>query len=231
MEVAAPSSKGKGGNKASSSPAKSTSAGASMYLQDLPSRGCFSSTVLSTNPGHLRVYICEHDTLPPAEQFIKTNQTNILIRALTNNKQKSDGSLKDVKVKSTTDGPKGKRSAERTADGNSSKKANTTTGSGSLRHEGSTSRKSEEFQGLTVERLRALLKERGLSTRGKKDELIARLKDNHEMIARMRSDRESAEASRLASPSYKVTLHLKASLAFRLVYGVAFHGHRKDIPG
>lgn len=34
--------------------------------------------------------------------------------------------------------------------------------------EGSTSRKSEEFQGLTVERLRALLKERGLSTRGKK---------------------------------------------------------------
>ncbi|XP_039050786.1 uncharacterized protein LOC120192009 [Hibiscus syriacus] len=34
----------------------------------------------------------------------------------------------------------------------------------------------KDYHSLTVERLRALLKERGLSPKGKKDELIARLK-------------------------------------------------------
>uniref|UniRef100_A0A7N0U4G9 DET1- and DDB1-associated protein 1 domain-containing protein n=1 Tax=Kalanchoe fedtschenkoi TaxID=63787 RepID=A0A7N0U4G9_KALFE len=40
--------------------------------------------------GHLRVYVSDHDTAPPEEQLIRTNQTNILIRSLTLKKNKCD---------------------------------------------------------------------------------------------------------------------------------------------
>lgn len=182
-----------GGNGASKG--KATAAptcgggGASQYLVNLPSRGLFSSTVLSSNPGGMRVYICEHDTSPPADQKIKTNQTNILIRSLTLKKQKNDCNSKDVKVKATTNA-RGKRSVERTGDGSSAKKANIAPAHSSIRQEGSSSRSSVDLQGLTVERLRILLKERGLSTKGKKDELIGRLKNDRELIARTRNDQE-----------------------------------------
>ncbi|XP_042497153.1 uncharacterized protein LOC122075980 [Macadamia integrifolia] len=154
--------------------------GASKYLANLPSRGLFSSTVISSNPGGVRVYICEHDTSPPEEQLIKTNQTNILIRSLTLKNQKCDSSSKDAKGKATTESTKGKRAAERAVDGrNSAKRVNKTNGSGKPQQEGTSTRTVErDFQGLTVERLRARLKERGLSVKGKKDELIARLKDD-----------------------------------------------------
>ncbi|KAJ6294251.1 hypothetical protein OIU76_022353, partial [Salix suchowensis] len=39
--------------------------GASEFLSNLPSHGFLSSTVSSSNPGGMRVYICEHDTSPP----------------------------------------------------------------------------------------------------------------------------------------------------------------------
>ncbi|XP_042500904.1 uncharacterized protein LOC122078824 [Macadamia integrifolia] len=151
------------------------SGGASKYLANLPSRGLFSSTVISSNLGGVRVYICEHDTSPSEEQLIKTNQTNILIRSLTLKKQKNDSSSKDAKGKATAECTKGKRAAERAVDGRASaKKMNVTNSSGSARQAGTSTH--TDFQGLTVERLRALLKERGLSVKGKKDELIARLK-------------------------------------------------------
>ncbi|XP_058093231.1 uncharacterized protein LOC131239512 isoform X2 [Magnolia sinica] len=186
MESATP--KGKGSQSLDSNPMP----GASKYLANLPSRGLFSSTVLSSNPGGMRVYICDHDTSPPEEQLIKTNQTNILIRSLTLKKQKTDCSPKDVKAKYTAEGTKGKRSAERTADGRvSAKRANMTNASG-LPREGSSISPSE-FQCLTVERLRSLLKERGLPTKGKKDELITRLKDDRELLIRSRNDREDGE--------------------------------------
>ncbi|KAG6516900.1 hypothetical protein ZIOFF_020275 [Zingiber officinale] len=110
--------------------------GASKHLVDLPSRGLFSSPVLSSTPGTMRVYVCERETAPPAhtslvlamlsvvtltsrvdlcyveDQLIKTNTTNILIRALQINKQKSE--LKDVTAKSSTDGCNGKRSVRTT---------------------------------------------------------------------------------------------------------------------
>ncbi|KAJ4972835.1 hypothetical protein NE237_006009 [Protea cynaroides] len=154
--------------------------GASKYLANLPSRGLFSSTVISSNPGGIRVYICEHETSPPEEQLIETNQTNILIRSLTLKKQKSDSSSKDVKGKATTESTKGKRAAERAIDGRTSaKRMHVTSSSGNPQQEGTSTRTiGKDFQGLTVERLRALLKERGLSVKGKKDELIARLKSS-----------------------------------------------------
>ncbi|KAK9278435.1 hypothetical protein L1049_028000 [Liquidambar formosana] len=162
------------GSSSLPSDSKPTAAGVSKYLTNLPSRGLFSSTVLSSNPGGMRVYVCDHNTLPPEDQLIKTNQTNILIRSLTLKKQRGDSSSKDAKSTAATEGSK-KRAAEKALDGRS-KRALTNTQISS-RQEGSNSRAPvKDFQGLTVERLRALLKERGLSTRGKKDELIARLK-------------------------------------------------------
>ncbi|KAK5782936.1 uncharacterized protein LOC108476752 isoform X2 [Gossypium arboreum] len=142
------------------------SSGASKFLFNLPSRGHLSSTVISSNLGGMRVYICEHNTSPPESQHIKTNQQNILIRSLMLNDKNGDSSSKDVKA--AAEGPR-KRAAERVMDSKASaKKANT--------QEGSSSRAEKDYHSLTVERLRALLKERGLSPKGKKDELIARLK-------------------------------------------------------
>ncbi|OVA09518.1 SAP domain [Macleaya cordata] len=151
---------------------------ASNYLSNLPSRGLLSAPVLSSNLSGMRVYICDHDTSPPEEQVIKTNQTNILIRSLTLKNQKIASSSKDTKSKATTENTKGKRVAERTVDGKpSAKKANLNISSGTAKPEGSSTRSSQkDYQLMTVERLRVLLKERGLSVRGKKDELIARLR-------------------------------------------------------
>ncbi|KAB2019246.1 hypothetical protein ES319_D08G284900v1 [Gossypium barbadense] len=42
-----------------------TAPGASKFLSDLPSRGHLSSTIISSNLGGMRVYICEHNTSPP----------------------------------------------------------------------------------------------------------------------------------------------------------------------
>ncbi|KAL4192470.1 hypothetical protein AMTRI_Chr06g172160 [Amborella trichopoda] len=164
-------------------------AGASKYLLDLPSRGLFSSTIQSTNPGSMRVYICDHDTSPPEEQLIKTNQTNILIRSLTLKKQKGESKVKDTKGKGGTDNAKGKRSAERAVDSRTSvKRANVANGSSSSRKEGSINYSEREIQNLTVERLRYLLKERNLPTKGKKEELVARLKNDQEESSKLISD-------------------------------------------
>ncbi|XP_020587009.1 uncharacterized protein LOC110029180 [Phalaenopsis equestris] len=149
--------------------------GASEFLTDLPSRGFFSSTTLSSNLGSLRVYVCDHETSPPEEQLIKTNSTNILIRSLQINKLRTDA--KDAKA--SVEITKGKRSASRPLDGKpSTKRANTGTSSSNGGQEGSRSTFSERMlHTMTVERLRALLKDKGLSPKGKKDELISRLRD------------------------------------------------------
>ncbi|KAL9338085.1 hypothetical protein Peur_069854 [Populus x canadensis] len=145
--------------------------GASKFLSNLPSRGFLSSTVSSSNPGGMRVYICEHDTSPPEGQQIKTNQTNILIRSLQLNKHKGDSSSKDVKGLTATEGSR-KRAPERALDSRApAKRGNNQIGSrqGFEHTEGSDSRTSDkDYYSLTVERLRALLKERGLSPKGKK---------------------------------------------------------------
>ncbi|RXH96024.1 hypothetical protein DVH24_008524 [Malus domestica] len=117
------------------------------------------------------------DLVYPDGQLIQTNQQNILIRSLTLKKQKGDSSSKDVKGASAAEGSK-KRPAERVLDSKASaKKAINQTSSrqgGSSSHASS----SRDFNGLTVERLRALLKAKRLSVKGKKDELIARLKSS-----------------------------------------------------
>ncbi|KAI4329509.1 hypothetical protein MLD38_027890 [Melastoma candidum] len=156
----------------SSSPPPSPSA--SKLLTNLPSRGLFSSsTVVSSNPGGMRVYVCEHETAPPEDQVIRTNQQNILIRSLMIKKQRGDSISKSGKGTTVAEGSR-KRASERLSDAASAKRPNTQGGS---QQEGSHSHLSDkDLHTLTVERLRALLKEKGLSAKGKKDELIARLK-------------------------------------------------------
>ncbi|MFS7971547.1 putative transcription regulator SAP family [Helianthus anomalus] len=141
--------------------------GASKFLSNLPSKGLFSSPVVSSNLGGMRVYVTDHDTSPPDNQLIKTDQMNILIRSLLlKQQQKTESSTKGV---GTKEGSR-KRVSERAVDGRTSTKRAAT------QQEGPKSRLPENLNALTVERLRVLLRERGLSQRGRKDEIIARLK-------------------------------------------------------
>ncbi|PWA74356.1 SAP domain-containing protein [Artemisia annua] len=137
------------------------------FLLDLPSNGLFSSSVVSSNLGGMRVYVTDHDTSPPENQLIKTDQMNILIRSLLlKQKQKADSSAKGVSAK---EGSR-KRASERVVDGRVTPKR------AAFQQEGPRSHVPENLNALTVERIRVLLRERGLSIRGRKDELIARLR-------------------------------------------------------
>ncbi|KAL6497199.1 hypothetical protein OROGR_029128 [Orobanche gracilis] len=147
---------------------------ASKFLTNLPSRGFFSSTVISSNPGGMRVYICDHDTSPPDNQLIKTNQTTILVRSLTLKNQRGDSSSKDGKGTASNQVSR-KRAAEKALDKAAGKKAMSSTQLDSPQ-EGSSRCLDKDLQSFTVERLRSFLKERGFSMKGKKDELIARLR-------------------------------------------------------
>ncbi|KAK9926656.1 hypothetical protein M0R45_023872 [Rubus argutus] len=166
------------GSSSQPSDSNPTASGASISLHNLPSRGLFSAPVLSLNPGRMRVCVCEYETSLPEEEHIKTNQQNILIRSLKLKKQKEkgDSSSKDVKGTGAAEGSR-KRVAERVLDSRASaKKASIQTSS--RQEESSSQASSRDFQGLTVERLRALLKAKGLSVKGKKEELIARLRSS-----------------------------------------------------
>ncbi|XP_076932466.1 protein LOWER TEMPERATURE 1-like [Bidens hawaiensis] len=115
----------------------------------------------------MRVYVTDHDTSPPENQQIKTDQMNILIRSLLlKQQQKTESSAKAV---GTKEGSR-KRASERAVDGRSSNKR------AASQQERPKSQLPENLNKLTVERLRVLLRERGLSQRGRKDELIARLR-------------------------------------------------------
>uniref|UniRef100_A0A0A9FUT3 SAP domain-containing protein n=1 Tax=Arundo donax TaxID=35708 RepID=A0A0A9FUT3_ARUDO len=160
----------------SPAPTKSGGSGAAKFLAGMPSRCNFSGSV-SSSLGGLRVYVCEHSTDPPEGQVIKTDLTNILIRHLQLNKQKSEA--KDGGTRTPGESSRVKRSAARSLDvNNSAKRPNLGTSSGSSAYGEAISGFSQHtLQAFTVERLRALLRQSGLSTKGKKDELIARLRE------------------------------------------------------
>ncbi|CAD6253939.1 unnamed protein product [Miscanthus lutarioriparius] len=121
---------GAGEKKSSQAPAKPGAGGAGKFLAGLPSLGNFSSGSSSSNlvqtltlktpllyictffarwrgEGGFRVYVCEHSTDPPEGQVIKTDSTNILIRHLQLNKQKSEG--KDADSRTPGENNRGKR--------------------------------------------------------------------------------------------------------------------------
>eukprot|EP00244_Chara_vulgaris_P002813 TRINITY_DN14965_c0_g1_i2.p1 TRINITY_DN14965_c0_g1~~TRINITY_DN14965_c0_g1_i2.p1 ORF type:complete len:172 (-),score=42.33 TRINITY_DN14965_c0_g1_i2:296-811(-) len=166
------------------------------FLTGLPSRGNFTKTTSgSVVQGLLPVYICDHETSPPEDQYIRTDPTNILIRALK--KSKDDAKAKDLKGKAAQEDHKGKRPADAGLDDRPMKRVNASGGSGghALGTQGaavgSSGRKEiaggslggvsgkmseKDLQNLTVDKLKAFLKEKGLPLKGKKDELVARAK-------------------------------------------------------
>ncbi|KAJ6672248.1 DET1- AND DDB1-ASSOCIATED PROTEIN 1 [Salix viminalis] len=81
------------------------------------------------------------------------------------NKQKGDSSSKDVKGVAASEGSR-KRGAEKALNSRASAKRGNNQ-IGSLQDESDTLTSDKEYYSLTVERLRALLKERGLSPKGK----------------------------------------------------------------
>ncbi|KAK1645678.1 hypothetical protein QYE76_063483 [Lolium multiflorum] len=111
-------------------------------------------------------------------QVIETDTTNILIRHLQLKKKESEA--KDTGSRTPGESSKGKRSAARSLDvQNSSKKPNLGSSSGLPSSEEAISGFSQHtLQSFTVERLRALLRQRGFTTKGKKDELITRLRES-----------------------------------------------------
>ncbi|KAG2629117.1 uncharacterized protein LOC120699396 isoform X2 [Panicum virgatum] len=165
------------GGRKGSPPEKPSEGRTSSLLAGLPSTGNFTESNIASSMGGLKVYICLHDTAPPEGQVVKTDTNNILIRALQLNKHKSEA--KDASCKTPGESSRGKRNAARNLDGkNPSKRPNIGSAGGSSAHEEPSSGFSELLlQSFTVEKLRSLLKERGLSPKGKKDELIARLRE------------------------------------------------------
>eukprot|EP00271_Cylindrocystis_brebissonii_P017004 TRINITY_DN423_c0_g2_i1.p1 TRINITY_DN423_c0_g2~~TRINITY_DN423_c0_g2_i1.p1 ORF type:complete len:186 (+),score=54.32 TRINITY_DN423_c0_g2_i1:297-854(+) len=178
----------------------------SSFLEGLPSRGNFTKPSLLP-PEPLRAYVCAHDTRPPAAQVIRTDPTNILIRALTAKKQQQRedaqgpgaGAKKGSKEAKAGDNGKGKRALEASgAEGPVRKRAylgNEPRGSASISTRpvnvtgagagagpsavgGSAAQAGggEALESMTAEQLRGLLKERGLATKGRKEELVARLR-------------------------------------------------------
>uniref|UniRef100_A0A8I6XJE9 SAP domain-containing protein n=1 Tax=Hordeum vulgare subsp. vulgare TaxID=112509 RepID=A0A8I6XJE9_HORVV len=157
-----------GGGRKTTLPHNPRERGAAKFLTGLPSRGNFSSSSLSSNLGGLRVYVCEHDTNPPEGQVIETDTTNILIRHLQLKKKESEA--KDAGSRTQGESGKAKRCAARSLGvQKSSKKPKLGSSSGLPSSEEAISGFSQHtLQSFTVERLRALLRQRGLTTKGKK---------------------------------------------------------------
>ncbi|EFJ11126.1 hypothetical protein SELMODRAFT_271942 [Selaginella moellendorffii] len=131
-------------------------------LLGLPCRGNFTSVVPSSSLGGLRVYVCDSDPRPGV-QVVKTDSTNILIRSLMLKKPKEQEAQDKAKQ---ADAPKKKRAAaDKPESSKSSKKKKVDTASGSA-----------SYEGYTVEMLRTALKEKGLPVKGRKSDLITRLK-------------------------------------------------------
>uniref|UniRef100_M1B894 SAP domain-containing protein n=1 Tax=Solanum tuberosum TaxID=4113 RepID=M1B894_SOLTU len=160
-------------------PNNATTPGAAKYLAGLPSRGLFSSNVLSSTPDLVFSILIVEFCLPSVlgiymltklpeceDQLIKTNQQNILIRSLMLKKQRGEYSSKDGKGISSNDNGR-KRAAEKALDSRASAKKATTSNHAASAQETSKTH-APEIQNMTVEKLRALLKEKGLSLRGRK---------------------------------------------------------------
>eukprot|EP00252_Welwitschia_mirabilis_P009745 TRINITY_DN22596_c0_g1_i1.p1 TRINITY_DN22596_c0_g1~~TRINITY_DN22596_c0_g1_i1.p1 ORF type:complete len:155 (+),score=35.63 TRINITY_DN22596_c0_g1_i1:287-751(+) len=152
---------------------------AEQLLSNLPCKGSFTDAVIQpVKSDGFPVYVCVHDTSPPVERIIRTDPTNILIRSLILKNNKSDSKQRDSKKKNIADNAKGKRPADKQLDDRvrvkraSSNSVTITSDNGAS----SETFSEKDLQNYTVDRLRSLLKERGLPTKGKKDELIARLR-------------------------------------------------------
>mmetsp|Transcript_23701 Transcript_23701/g.28597 ORF Transcript_23701/g.28597 Transcript_23701/m.28597 type:complete len:167 (-) Transcript_23701:361-861(-) len=144
-------------------------------LAGLPSRGLLTGNVaMSTQKP--KVYVAAHETAPSADRVIKCDKTNILIRALTQNKA-------ERKATAASGGgtePKGKRPAESGAEKlvPAKRMALSDYGQGSSSRGGSAGGGGsivEQLQDWSVDKLKMHLKGLGQPIKGKKEELIERI--------------------------------------------------------
>jgi len=160
------------------------------FLADLPSFGAFSKyTGGPSQHGCVPRYVCDHNTDPPDGQYIKTDETNILIRSLSKKKKvppvqkpqekppdPASGSKRDVKGKRPADEESGgARLTSNMLDDFSAKRLKTAMQESTTT---TTRRESESdsLENMTKTQLVALCKSSGLATNGNKEQLIERLK-------------------------------------------------------
>ncbi|KAG2561920.1 hypothetical protein PVAP13_8KG216604 [Panicum virgatum] len=176
-EVGSGGGGGSGDRKSSPVPTKPGGGSAGKFLAGMPLRGNFSSASILKITIFILILACKISLLFLEGQIIQTDSTNILIRHLQLNKQKNE--VKDSGSRTPGETTRGKRSAARSLDvNNSAKRANLGTSSRSSVYETISRFSQHTLQSFTVERLRALLRQSDLSTKGKKDELIARLRES-----------------------------------------------------
>lgn len=151
------------------------------FLDNLPSRGNLTATV----PGQSlykapQTYLAQHPTAPPEEQVITTDPENVLLRVLKLSQKREGPKGKADKAKA---GDKSKRPAAEAAEGVPTSKrhnaqAATADGdAGSSRGAKGEKYTLQELQGKTNKALMDLLKDKGQSTKGKKEDLVKRIMD------------------------------------------------------
>lgn len=153
------------------------------FLENLPSRGNLTATI----PGQSlykqpQTYLAQHPTAPPAEQIITTDPENVLLRVLKLAQRREGPKSKADKAKAAD---KSKRPASEGAEGApASKKQNTQANAATAENDVGSSKGSKsdsfslhELQGKTNKALMDLLRDKGQSTKGKKEDLVKRIMD------------------------------------------------------
>ncbi len=130
-----------------------------LALDTLPSRGLCSSARPALH-GAPRVYVPVHDTAPPADQVVRTDGTNLLIRSLTQHREREERARKAGADKRSADGAAPAPAAKRPA-------TEVTLPAGPIT--------AAAARGLTVPQLKAALQSKGLPVGGKKEDLLERL--------------------------------------------------------
>ena len=128
-------------------------------LSTLPSRGLCSSARPALH-GAPRVYVPVHDTAPPADQVVRTDGTNLLIRSLTQHREREERARKAGADKRPADGAAPAPAAKRPA-------TEVSLPAGPIT--------AAAARGFTVPQLKAALQSKGLPVGGKKEDLLERL--------------------------------------------------------
>ena len=151
-------------------------------LDNLPSRGLCSAPRPALH-GAPRVYVPVHDTAPPADQVVRTDATSLLIRSLTQQREREERARKagapPAGEKRGADGAAGAPAAKRPAV--------------ELPPEPHT---AAAIRGFTVPQLKAALQRKGLPVSGKKARPQPRAPQRRRSVRAARGDTRAAAARR-----------------------------------
>ena len=128
-------------------------------LDNLPKRGLCSAARPALH-GAARIYVPVHDTAPPADQVVRTDGTNLLIRSLQLHHEREERARKAGGEKRGADGGAAAPAAKRPA-------AEVTVPAGPIT--------AVAARSFTVPQLKAALQSKGLPVGGVKEMLLERL--------------------------------------------------------